>query len=84
MSESEKLSHEQRALASRLYVELIGRAFRGAEGPEQFKPAPQAMARLCYTLADAFLAVAATHQAADPEKAGSYQAQDADLVNWLK
>jgi len=84
MSSNEQPAHPARDLAARIYVELIGRAFRGTDSAEQFKPDPANMAALCFGLAEAFLVKAEELRKAGPAKLSHYQAQDADLVDWLK
>jgi len=67
-----------------MYVELVGRAFRGTDSTDQFKPDPKALSVLCFKLADEFLATADAVKKAGPEKFANYQAQDADVLSWLK
>ena len=67
-----------------MYVELVGRAFRGTDSTDQFKPDPTAMAILCFKLADAFVAAADEIKKAGPEKFENYQAHDADVLGSIK
>ncbi|MGA7985012.1 MAG: hypothetical protein WCA01_07525 [Burkholderiales bacterium] len=84
MSSNEQPVDPVRDLAEKIYVELVGRAFRGADDTEQFKPDPKAMTILCFKLADAFVAGAEAIKKAGPEKFENYQAQDSDVLRWLK
>ncbi len=84
MSANEQVADPVRELAEKLYVELVGRAFRGADGTDQFKPDPKVMTILCFKMADAFVATAEAIKKAGPEKFENYQAQDADVLRWLK
>lgn len=84
MSSQEQYVDPVRELAQKLYVELVGRAFRGTDSAEQFKPEPKAMALLCFKLADAFVAAAEEIKKAGPARHANYQAQDEDVMSWLK
>jgi hypothetical protein len=84
MSSQEQPVDPVRELAEKMYVELVGRAFRGTDNADQFKPDPTAMTILCFKLADAFVATAEAIKKAGPEKFENYQAQDADVLRWLK
>jgi hypothetical protein len=84
MAINEQPADPVRELAARMYVELVGRAFRGTGGTEQFKPEPKAMALLCLKLARAFVETADEVKQAGPVKVANYQAQDADVLSWIK
>ncbi len=84
MATDEQPADPVRELATKMYIELVGRAFRGTDSIDQFKPDPKAMAVLCLQLAEAFVAAADEVKKAGPVKIANYQAQDADVLRWIK
>ena len=71
-------------LASRIYVELVGRAFLRAENAAVFKPNPAELAKLSLQLADTFRKVEkAASAAAGPQNVG-YNIDLADMAKWDK
>ena len=71
-------------LASRIYVELVGRAFLRVENAAVFKPDPAELAKLSLQLAEAFRkAEKAAGAAAAPQNVG-YKVELADMAKWDK
>jgi hypothetical protein len=71
-------------LASRIYVELVGRAFLRVENAAVFKPNPGELAKLSLQLAEAFHKVEKVfNAAAGPQNIG-YNVELADMAKWDK
>jgi hypothetical protein len=71
-------------LASRIYVELVGRAFLRADNTAVIKPDPGELAKLSLQLAETFRKVEkAVHTAAGPQNVG-YNVELADMAKWDK
>ncbi|HMG60585.1 MAG TPA: hypothetical protein VK583_12710 [Burkholderiales bacterium] len=71
-------------LASRIYVELIGRAFLRADNTAVIKPDPGELAKLSLQLAETFRkAEKAANTAAGPQNIG-YNVELADMAKWDK
>ena len=71
-------------LASRIYVELIGRAFLRADNTAVIKPDPGELAKLSLQLAETFRkAEKAANPAAGPQNIG-YKVELADMAKWDK
>jgi hypothetical protein len=71
-------------LASRIYVELVGRAFLRVENAAVIKPDPAELAKLSFQLAEAFRKVdKAVNAAANPQNVG-YNVELADMAKWDK
>ena len=87
MSSQEKTPALQNAveeLASRIYVELLGRAFLRVENAAVIKPPPEALAILSFELAEAFQKqVKEFHAASGPKNVG-YDIQMSDMAGWDK
>ena len=71
-------------LASRIYVELVGRAFLRAENTAVIKPDPIELAKLSCQLAETFRKVEkVVNAAAGPQNVG-YNVELADMAKWDK
>ncbi|HMH17281.1 MAG TPA: hypothetical protein VK572_03935 [Burkholderiales bacterium] len=71
-------------LASRIYVELVGRAFLRVESAAVIKPDPVELAKLSFQLADVFRKVEkVVNAAAGPQNVG-YNVDLADMAKWDK
>lgn len=71
-------------LASRIYVELVGRAFLRVENAAVFKPDPGELAKLSFQLAETFRkAEKVANAAAGPQNIG-YNVELADMAKWEK
>jgi hypothetical protein len=71
-------------LASRIYVELVGRAFLRVDNAAVIKPDPMELAKLSIRLAEIFGRVnKAANAAAGPQNAG-YKVDLADMAKWDK
>jgi hypothetical protein len=71
-------------LASRIYVELVGRAFLRVENAAVFKPDPGELAKLSFQLAETFRkAEKVANAAAGPQNIG-YNVELADMAKWDK
>ena len=71
-------------LASRIYVELVGRAFLRADDTVVIKPAPAELAKLSLQLAEIFRKVEKVfNAAAGPQNVG-YNVELADMAKWDK
>jgi hypothetical protein len=71
-------------LASRIYVELVGRAFLRTDNAAVFKPDAPELAKLSILLAEAFRkAERAANAAAGPQNLG-YNVDLADMAKWEK
>jgi len=71
-------------LASRIYVELVGRAFLRSDAGAVIKPDPAELAKLSLQLAEVFRKhEAAANAAAGPQNVG-YKVDVADMAKWEK
>ena len=71
-------------LASRIYVELVGRAFLRADNTAVIKPDPGELAKLSLQLAEIFRKMEkAVNAAAGPQNVG-YNVDLADIAKWDK
>ena len=71
-------------LASRIYVELVGRAFLRTENTAVIKPDPAELAKLSLQLAEIFRKVEkVVNAAAGPQNVG-YNVDLADIAKWDK
>jgi hypothetical protein len=71
-------------LASRIYVELVGRAFLRTDNTATIKPDAAELAKLSIQLADIFRKVEkAANAAAAPQNVG-YKVDLADMAKWDK
>jgi hypothetical protein len=71
-------------LASRIYVELVGRAFLRTENTAVIKPDPAELAKLSVQLAETFRKVEKVlNAAAGPQNVG-YNVELADMAKWDK
>ena len=71
-------------LASRIYVELVGRAFLRVENAAVFKPDPAELAKLSLQLAEAFRKVEKVFNAAAGAQNIGYNVELADMAKWDK
>jgi hypothetical protein len=71
-------------LASRIYVELVGRAFLRVENAAVIKPDPGELAKLSLQLAETFRKVEkVVNAAAGPQNVG-YNVELTDMAKWDK
>jgi hypothetical protein len=87
MSSEEKTPALQDAveeLASRIYVELVGRGFLRVENAAVIKPPPEALAKLSFELAEAFQKEVKEFRAASGPKNVGYDIQMSDMAGWDK
>jgi hypothetical protein len=71
-------------LASRIYVELVGRGFLRVENTAVIKPDPAELAKLSIQLAEIFRkAEKAANDVAGPQNTG-YKVDLSDMVTWDK
>lgn len=71
-------------LASRIYVELVGRAFLRVENAAVIKPEAAELAKLSFQLAETFRKVEkAVNAASMPQNVG-YKVDLADMAKWEK
>jgi hypothetical protein len=71
-------------LASRIYVELVGRAFLRTDNTAAIKPEPADLAKLSFQLAEIFRRTeAVVNAAAGPQNIG-YKVDLADMAKWEK
>jgi hypothetical protein len=68
-------------LASRIYVELVGRVMLTTE---QTKPNPVDLAKFCYKLADAFESIERDAQKEATAKMAKYDVNVDDMTSWKK
>ncbi len=71
-------------LASRIYVELVGRAFLRADDTAVIKPNPAELAKLSLQLAEIFRKVEKVFNAAAGPQNISYNVELADMAKWDK
>jgi len=71
-------------LASRIYVELVGRAFLRADDTAVIKPAPAELAKLSLQLAEIFRKVEKVFNAAAVPQNVGYNVELADMAKWDK
>jgi len=71
-------------LASRIYVELVGRAFLRADDTAVIKPNPAELAKLSLQLAEIFRKVEKVFNAAAGTQNIGYNVELADMAKWDK
>jgi hypothetical protein len=71
-------------LASRIYVELVGRAFLRTDNAAVIKPDAAELAKLSFQLAEAFRKVEKAASAAAPPQNIGYKVDLADMAKWEK
>ena len=71
-------------LASRIYVELVGRAFLRADNTAVIKPDPGELARLSLQLAEIFRKTEKAAAAAAGSQNVGYNVELADMAKWHK
>jgi hypothetical protein len=71
-------------LASRIYVELVGRAFLRTDNTAVIKPDAAELAKLSIQLADVFRKVEQAANAAAAPKNVGYKVDLADMAKWEK
>ncbi|HZE10037.1 MAG TPA: hypothetical protein VE034_00480 [Burkholderiales bacterium] len=71
-------------LASRIYVELVGRAFLRADDTAVIKPNPAELAKLSLQLAEIFRKVEKVFNAAAGTQNVGYNVELADMAKWDK
>jgi hypothetical protein len=71
-------------LASRIYVELVGRAFLRADNTAVIKPDAGELAKLSLQLAEIFRKVEKAVNAAAAPQSVSYKVELADMAKWDK
>jgi len=71
-------------LASRIYVELVGRAFLRADDTAVIKPNPAELAKLSLQLAEIFRKVEKVFNAAAVPQNVGYNVELADMAKWDK
>jgi hypothetical protein len=87
MSSGEKtpaLQNTVEELASRIYVELVGRGFLRVENAAVIKPPPEVLAKLSFDLADSFQKQVEEFRAASGPKNVGYDIQMSDMAGWSK
>ena len=87
MSSQEKTPAPQdtmEELASRIYVELVGRGFLRVENAAVIKPPPEALAKLSFELAETFHKEVKEFRAASGPKNVGYDIQMSDMAVWDK
>jgi hypothetical protein len=70
-----------RELATRIYVELVGRVMLPSE---KTKPNPVDLARYCYKLAEAFQSIEVDAQKDAVAKMAKYDVKVDDMTSWKK
>lgn len=70
-----------RELATRIYVELVGRVMLTTE---QTKPNPADLAKFCYKLAEAFQSIEVDAQKDAVAKMAKYDVKVDDMTSWKK
>ena len=71
-------------LASRIYVELVGRAFLRADNTAVIKPDPGELAKLSLQLAETFRKAEKAASAAAGQQNIGYKVELADMAKWDK
>ncbi|HZT62707.1 MAG TPA: hypothetical protein VFA36_06195 [Burkholderiales bacterium] len=71
-------------LASRIYVELVGRAFLRVDNAAVIKPDPAELAKLSIQLADVFRKYQDAANAASGPQNVNYKVDLADMAKWDK
>lgn len=71
-------------LASRIYVELVGRAFLRTDNTASIKPDPAELAKLSFQLAEIFRRTEAAINAASAPQNVGYKVDLADMAKWDK
>ena len=69
-------------LAERIYIDMVSRVALEPGTPEKTKPNPEAMARLSFKLAEAFMKVDDDSEANAAPKEAKYEVQVSDFANF--
>jgi hypothetical protein len=71
-------------LAERIYVDMVSRLALSPNTPDNTRPNPEAIAKLCFKLAEAFMRVDDDSEANAAPKAAKYEVQMSDMAGWDK
>jgi hypothetical protein len=83
-AKEDALRHSVGELATRIYVELVGRAFMRVENTASVKPEPAVLAKLSFDLAFAFQDAAKIALAAHGPQNVGYNVDLGDIAGWNK
>jgi hypothetical protein len=71
-------------LAERIYIDMVSRIALAPGAPDAAKPKPEAIARLSFKLAEAFMAVDTTSEEDAAPVAKKYEIAESDMADWMK
>ncbi|MFN0160858.1 MAG: hypothetical protein ACKVQQ_06485 [Burkholderiales bacterium] len=71
-------------LAERIYIDMVSRIALAPGAPDGTKPKPEAIARLSFKLAEAFMAVDNTSEEDAAPVAKKYEIAESDMADWMK
>jgi len=71
-------------LAERIYIDMVSRISLQPGTPEAGKPTPEAIAKLSFKLAEAFMKVDDDSEANATPAADKFEVQLSDIANWEK
>jgi hypothetical protein len=71
-------------LAERIYVDMVSRLALTPNGPDTSRPNPEAVAKLSFKLAEAFMRVDDDSEANAAPKTAKYEVQMSDMAGWDK
>lgn len=69
-------------LAERIYIDMVSRIALQPGAPDASKPNPDAIARLSFKLAEAFMKVDEDSESNAAPKAAKYEVQMSDMAGW--
>jgi hypothetical protein len=71
-------------LAERIYIDMVSRIALQPGAPDTSKPNPEAIAKLSFKLAEAFMKIDEDSEANAAPKDAKFEVQISDIANWEK
>jgi hypothetical protein len=84
MSQAKPFRLETKAIAERIFVDLVGRSVSLADGSVKMAASAENLAKLSFMLAEVFLTVQDTLNAENLPKDPNFKLSGDDIVNWMK
>jgi hypothetical protein len=84
MSQAKPFRLETKALAERIFVDLVGRSVSLADGSMKMTANVENLAKLSFMLAETFLAVQDTLNAGNLPKDPNFKLSGDDIASWMK
>ncbi len=84
MSQAKPFRLETKALAERIFVDLVGRSVSLPEGSVKMAASAENLAKLSFMLAESFLAVQDALNADNLPKDPNFKLSGNDIASWMK